>query len=185
VAGELLPVAVMVQRGRGKVTAAGRLGALFGATAEAAVAAVRGRAARLLPQLAPDWFAHHDVTVEEPYGDIPPRTTPEDAAGAGLAIAAGLVSLLGGHLVRAEVALTGVLTADGALQPVTGFHEREDAARKGYATHLVAPAGNGSDTAHAQAQQRKGLELAFAADLDAALRASLARHALKTFVPPA
>ncbi|WP_042435762.1 S16 family serine protease [Streptacidiphilus anmyonensis] len=185
VAGELLPVAVMVQAGRGRVKASGRLGALFGATAEAAVAAVRGRAAQVLPQLAPDWFARHDVTVEEPYGDIPPHATPEDAAGAGLAIAAGLVSLLGGHLTRAEVALTGALAADGALQPVTGFHEREDAARKGYATHLVAPAGNGSDAAHAQAQQRKGLELTFAPDLESALRAALARHALKTFTPPA
>ncbi|SEL95252.1 S16 family serine protease [Streptacidiphilus jiangxiensis] len=179
---ELLPVMVMAERGRGRVKATGRLGALFGPTADAAVAAVRGAAPRLLPQLGADWFAHHDLSVEEPYGDIPRGTTADDAAGAGLAIAVALVSLLGGHLVRAEVAVTGRLAADGRLEPVTDLRGRAHAAHKIYATQLVVPAGNQAD-GHGSAET--GLELSFATDLDEAVHACLARHALRTFVPPA
>ena len=184
VAGSLLPVAVAQRAGRGRVTAPGGLGRLFGQTAEAAVAAVRGRASQLLPRLDSDWFAHHDITVEEPYGDIPSGATAEAAAGAGLAVAAALVSLLSGRLVRAEVAVTGLLTPDGALTSVTDFRGRAQAAQKGYATRLVAPAGNEPDAVHVHAKDRHELEFAFAADLDTALRSALARHTLRTFVPP-
>ncbi|MEY9872382.1 hypothetical protein ABH931_001858 [Streptacidiphilus sp. MAP12-33] len=175
----LLPVMVMAERGRGRVKATGLLGGLFGPAAEAAVVAVRGAAPALLPQLGADWFAHHDISVEEPYGDIPRGTTPDDAAGAGLAIAVALVSLLGGHLVRAEVAVTGRLGADGVLAPVTDLGGRLTAAHHVYATRLVAPSGN------APHGSVGGPELVFAADLPEALSSTLGRHALRTFVPPA
>ena len=47
---------------------------------------------------------------------MPARNTAADAASAGLAIVAALVSSLGGHLVRTDVALTGAVTGSGEIK---------------------------------------------------------------------
>ncbi|MCX4748823.1 hypothetical protein OG455_25460 [Kitasatospora sp. NBC_01287] len=185
VAGVLLPVAVTMKAGKGRLTATGRLGDLLADRTGAAVESVRGRAADFLPRLAPDWFARHDLHVEEPYGDVPPAATAEDAAGAALAVAVALVSLLGGHLVRTDVAVTGGLAPTGDLLPVTGLKDRLAAAKRGYAEHLVLPARHKPDLAQMGERRLSGLEFALAPTLDEALRSALARRPLKGYLPPA
>jgi ATP-dependent Lon protease len=182
VADTLLPVAVMLTPGKGRVTATGALGAMLQHDAETAVAAVRAHAAELLPQLGADWFARHDLRIDEPYGDVPPGATTEDVAGATLAVAVAVVSLLGGRIVRAEVAVTGRLDATGALLPVTALRTRAHATKKGYATTLVAPAANEADPQSQRTQP--GLDLTFAPTLQDAVRATLGKHQLKGFVTP-
>ncbi|WP_037606976.1 S16 family serine protease [Streptacidiphilus rugosus] len=181
VADTLLPVAVMLTPGRGRVTATGALGVVLQHDAETAVAAVRALAGLLLPQLPADWFARHDLRIDEPYGDVPPGATAEDVAGAALAVAVAVVSLLSGRIARAEVAVTGGIAATGEVLPVTATKSRARATRKGYSTVLVLPAGNEADAA----RKEQGLEFSLVATLPEAVRATLGKHALKGFVPPA
>lgn len=182
VADTLLPVAVTLTPGKGRVTVTGALGAMLQHDAGSAVAVVRAHAPELLPQLGPDWFTRHDLRIDEPYGDVPPGSTAEDVAGAALAVAVAVVSLLSGRIVRAEVAVTGRLDTTGELLPVTSLRSRAHATKQGYATTLVLPAANEADTRHSTQQ---GLEFGLAATLQDAVRAALGRHPLKGFVPPA
>jgi ATP-dependent Lon protease len=181
VADTLLPVAVMLTPGRGRVTATGALGAMLQGEAETAVAAVRAHAGQLLPLLPPDWFARHDLRIDEPYGDVPPGATAEDVAGAALAVAVAVVSLLSGRIARAEVAVTGGVAATGEVLAVSGVKTRTHATEHGYSTVLVLPAANEADAA----RKRQGLEFSLVATLPEAVRAVLGKHPLKGFVPPA
>jgi ATP-dependent Lon protease len=184
VGGELLPVEVTVKRGKGHLNATGRLGELVKEPAQIAVSYVRGNAAGLLPTLDHEWFASHDIQIDQAYGALPAGATAEDGASAGAAIAAALVSLLSGRLVRTDVAVTGKVTLTGELLPVSGLKEKVIAAKRNYAQRFVAPAGNEQDVHKIPERQRQNLEFVFASTLDEALRAALAKHHLKGYSPP-
>jgi hypothetical protein len=173
--GEILAVEVMAKGGKGRVIVPGALGRLLGDVAPAVVAVIRGRAAQLAPELPADWFARNDISIDAPYGAWPHTVTPEEATSAGLAIAAALVSLIGGHMVRVDVALTGVLSPAGELLPVTGIQEKVHAAKQGGAALLVLPAASQSDALHVRQDQHRGLEYVFAATLDEALHTAMTR----------
>jgi hypothetical protein len=177
--GDILAVELMAKSGKGHVTVAGALGKLLSNVAPAVVAHVRGRASELAPQLPADWFARNDIVIDAPYGAWPHTVTPDEAANAGLAIAAALVSLIGGHMVRPEVALTGILSPAGELLPATGFQEKAHAAAKGHAAQLVAPAANQSDSWHVRQDQHRGMEFVFVTTLDEALHAAMTRKQAK------
>ena len=189
IGGRLLPVEAEAKAGAGVVTCDGGMGGLIRQPAGAAVAYVSQHAAELLPELAGDWFSSHDIRVFQPYGGAPDGVAAADAESAGLAIAAALVSLLGGHLVRADVALTGGLTPTGELQAVPGLKAMKKVAERGWAKRLVAPAtegqGGGSDPQQDQGRQDQGLEVVLASNPAEALRAALAKHRLKGYFPPA
>jgi hypothetical protein len=176
IAGTLLPIEVMARKGKGRIHPSGRFGALLTDAAREAVAAVR--TGNLVHGLDPGWWGVHDLEIDEAYGAVPPGATAADGADAALAVAAALVSLLGGHLVRTEVAVTGRI-AGGALQPVADLAGKVNTAKHGYAQRLVAPAGNSGD------QYRHGsVEMVFAPTLPEALAGALAKHAIKDYRPP-
>lgn len=184
VGGSLVPVEAVLTSGKGRVTTAGKLGRLLQQPGELVVSYVRSHAAALLPQVEPGWFDHHDIRFSEPYGDTATTTTAEEAANAGAALAVALVSLLGGRMVRTDVAVTGVLAPTGELHPVSDFAKRVADAKRTYATHIVAPIGNEHDVHGVSARQREGMEFVFAATVEEALKSSLAKHAVKGFVLP-
>jgi hypothetical protein len=174
--GDLLPIEVLARPGKGRVAVKGRLDKLIGRHAAAAVDYVRGHAAELAPGLEPDWLSRNDLQIDAPYGDVPADLTSPDAGSAGLAVAAALVSLMSGRLVRAEAAVTGGLTAAGELLPVRGFREKAHCAKRGYAELLVAPKANEADIHQVSQQDRRDLQLVFAATPAEALHAALATH---------
>jgi Lon protease-like protein len=173
---DLLPVEVLAKPGKGRVAVKGRLDKLIEDYVAAAVAYVRGRAAELAPGAEPDWLARNDLQIDAPYGDVPADLTSQHAASVGLAIAAALVSLMSGRLVRTEAAVTGGLTAAGELLPVRGFREKAHCAKRGYAKLLVAPKTNEADMHQVSEQDRRDLRLVFAATPAEALHAALAAH---------
>lgn len=185
VGGVLLPLEAMTRSGKGRLTVTGQLSKVLDESAQAAVSYVRSHAAQLLPELDGDWFAKHDIQIVQPYGAVPAHTTPEEWASAGLAVAAALVSLLGGRIVRTDVAVTGKLTPAGELLPVGGFKEKALAAKRDYRQRVVAPAGNEHNAREVPERQRQGLEFVFVSNVDEALRAALAKHRVKGFEPPA
>jgi ATP-dependent Lon protease len=115
---------------------------------------------------------------------MPAGTAAADAASAGLAIVAAVVSLLGGHLVRADVALTGAVTGSGELLPVTDLSKKARTAERMYTKLLVAPAANRQEGQSSSREQRGGLELVFAATAAEALSSALAHHRLKGYLAP-
>lgn len=174
--GDLLPIAVQARPGKGRVEVKGRLDKLIGDHTAAAVAYVRGHATELAPGLEPDWLTRNDLQIDALYGDVPADVTSENAGSAGLAIAAALVSLMSGRLVRTEVTVTGGLTAAGELAPVRGFREKAHCAKRGYAKLLVAPKANEADVHQVSEQDRRDLQLFFAATPAEALHAALAER---------
>jgi ATP-dependent Lon protease len=149
-----------------------------------AVSYVADHAAQLVPGLDRDWFSGHDIRIFQPYGGMPSGNAAADAASAGLAIVAALVSLLGGHLVRTDVALTGALTPSGELLAVHDLSKKARTAERMYTRQLVVPAANRQDGQSSSPEQRGGLELVFAATVDEALSSALARHRLKGYIAP-
>jgi ATP-dependent Lon protease len=176
---ELLPVEVLAKPGKGRVTVKGHLEKFLAGYAAAAVDCVRSHAAELAPDLAPGWLARNDLHVDVPYGVIPASLTAAEAASASLAIAAALASLLSGRLARTEVAVTGEIGPDGDLLPVRGFREKAHCAKRGYAKLLVAPAANAPDIYQVSEQDRRDLQLVFAATTAEALRTALTKHPAK------
>jgi hypothetical protein len=184
---QLLPVEVEAKAGTGGLTVDGAIAELIEAPAEAAVAYVSQHAAELLPELGADWFESHDVRVFQPYGGLPDGVTAAEAEGAGLPIVAALVSLLGAHVVRTDVALTGALTPTGELRPSQGLKGMKKVAERAYTRRLVAPAadGQGAEAGSQHQDQGAGLEVVFASTVPDALRAALAKHRLEGYAPPA
>jgi len=185
VANQLLPIEVSTKPGKGQVTVAGHLGDLVRESTQTAVAYVRSDSAALLPALGADWFSRHDLHVRQAYGNLLSGGTTEDGANAAAAIAAALISILGGRMVRNDVAVTGKLTPTGVLLPVGGLKQMAAAAKHGYAVRLVAPAGDEPELHEIPERQRQGLEFVFVPTLAAMLPAVLTKHMVKGFVPPA
>src|SRR5262249_61145910 len=100
IAGQLLPVEASVKAGSGALTCDGAMATLLEQPAAVALSYVTDHAAELVPGLDRGWFSRHDIQIFQPYGGLSAGDAAADAASAGLAIVAALVSLLGGHLVR-------------------------------------------------------------------------------------
>ena len=184
IAGQLLPVEASVTPGSGTLAFDGATAALLEQPARAALSYVAGHAAELVPGLDRDWFSRHDIRIFQPYGGMPAGDAAADAASAGLAIVAALVSSLGGHLVRTDVALAGAVTASGELLPVHDLQKKARAAQRMYTKYLVVPAANQQDGQSSSPPQNGGLELVFAATVAEALSSALARHRLKGYLAP-
>jgi ATP-dependent Lon protease len=179
---DIVPIEVTAQAGKGRVTTPGSLGRVLGGSAESALSYVRANAATLLPELVAGWFSSHDVLVQQAYGDVGDSVTAQDGVGVGTAIAAGVISLLGGHIVRTDVALTGGLTSSGEILAITGLAAKARAAKRTSVKRLVVPAGNAHDLPESQ---RADLEVVFVSDLSEVLRAALGKHRMKDYLPPA
>lgn len=184
IAGQLLPVEAAARAGSGIVTCDGAMAALLEQPAGAALSYVADHATELVPGLDHDWFARHDIRISQPYGGMPAGDAAADAASAGLAIVAALVSLLGGHLVRTDVALTGAVTRSGELLAVRDLSKKAHAAQRAYTKYLVVPAANRQDGQSGSPEQHGGLEFVYAATAAEALPSALARHRLKGYLAP-
>jgi ATP-dependent Lon protease len=178
--GDLVPIEVLARPGQGRVAARGHLDQLIKDHAAAAVAYLRDHvtefAVDLDLELEPGWLARSDLRIDVPYGGVPAGLTARNAESVGLAITAALVSLMSGRLARTEVAVTGGLSADGELLPVRGFREKAHCAKRGYAKLLVAPEANEPDLHQVSQQDRRDLQLLFAATPAEAVGAALAKR---------
>jgi hypothetical protein len=184
IAGQLLPVEASVRAGSGTLAFDGAMATLLEQPARVALSYVEGHVAELAPGLDHDWFSRHDIRIFQPYGGMPVGDAATDATSAGLAIVAALVSLLGGHLVRTDVALTGAVTGSGELLAVQDLSKKARAAQRMYTKLLVAPAANRQDGQSSSREQCGGLELVFAATATEALSSALAHHRLKGYIAP-
>jgi ATP-dependent Lon protease len=171
VGGEVLFVEATAMSGQGHLTLTGQLGDVMRESAQAALSYVRSGASELVPELDPDWFAHHDIHLHVPAG-----ATPKDGPSAGVTMVTALASLLSGRPVRSDVAMTGEITLSGQVLPIGGLKEKALAAQRGGIRLVIAPELNRADADEFPEHLRNSLSLEFVSEIEQVLELALQRR---------
>jgi len=164
--GDVLPVEVILMRGKGNLTLTGQLGEVMRESAQAAHSWLRARA----PQLGIDEgvFAETDVHIHVPSGAV-----PKDGPSAGITMATALASAFTGRAVRKDVAMTGEITLRGRVLPVGGVKEKVLAAHRAGVKRVILPDENEKDLEEIPANVRGELHFLFVKHVDEVLAAAL------------
>lgn len=185
IAGHLLPLEVLSKPGNATLTFATELGSLVHESTRAAAAYIFNDAAALLPTMDSAWFRGHDMHVLQSYGSLPALASASDGANTAAAIATAIVSMLKGHMVRTDVAVTGRLAPNGALLATGGMKEKIAAVKQDNCVNrFVVPAADEAEVHQIPEGARKGIEFVFAANVAEVVHAALAKKVSKNFVSP-
>jgi len=168
VGGDVLFIEATAMSGAGKLTITGQLGDVMRESAQAALSFVRGHADEVVPELADDWFAQHDIHVHVPAGAV-----PKDGPSAGVAMTVALASLVRDKPVSADVAMTGEVTLTGQVLPVGGLKEKSLAAQRAGIKRVIVPSRNEGEIAEIPAGELGGLEFVYVDRIEAALEVAI------------
>ena len=138
VGGELLSIEAVKVKGKGKVTATGKLGDVMKESVQAAEFFIRSKAFSF--GLDPFDIEKLDVHVHVPEG-----ATPKDGPSAGVAMVTSIVSALTEIKVKNSVGMTGEITLRGRVLPIGGLKEKLLAAKRGGLTTVLIPEDNKKD----------------------------------------
>jgi ATP-dependent Lon protease len=178
VGGEVLFIEATAMLGKGTLTITGQLGDVMKESAQAALSYIRSNVSDLVPGLADNWFATHDIHIHVPAG-----ATPKDGPSAGVAMATALASLLSGRPVRSDVAMTGEITLTGQVLPIGGLKEKALAAQRNGIRRVIAPALNEQDVDEIPEHLRRDLEFSFVSEIGEVLAIALQRRAARRRAP--
>ena len=178
VGGEVLFIEATAMLGKGTLTITGQLGDVMKESAQAALSYIRSNASDLVPGLADNWFATHDIHIHVPAG-----ATPKDGPSAGVAMATALASLLSGRPVRSDVAMTGEITLTGQVLPIGGLKEKALAAQRNGIRRVIAPALNEQDVDEIPEHLRRDLEFSFVSEFGVVLDSAILRRAAPRRAP--
>jgi len=153
--GQIIFVEAVRMQGHQQLLLTGSLGEVLRESAQTALSFVRSQAEVL--QIPGDFFHNCDIHIHIPAGSI-----PKDGPSAGVTIAVSLISLLTGRPVRRDVALSGEITLNGQLLPVSGIREKLLAAQRAGVTMVILPRRNEADLAAVEPESREGLEVVLA-----------------------
>ena len=138
VGGELLSIEAVKVKGKGKVTATGKLGDVMKESVQAAEFFIRSKAFSF--GLDPFDIEKLDVHVHVPEG-----ATPKDGPSAGVAMVTSIVSALTEIKVKNSVGMTGEITLRGRVLPIGGLKEKLLAAKRGGIKTVLIPVDNKKD----------------------------------------
>ena len=138
VGGELLSIEAVKVKGKGKVTATGKLGDIMKESVQAAEFFIRSKAFSF--GLDPFEIEKLDVHVHVPEG-----ATPKDGPSAGVAMVTSIVSALTDIKVKKSVGMTGEITLRGRVLPIGGLKEKLLAAKRGGIKTVLIPEDNKKD----------------------------------------
>ena len=164
--GDILFIESTRMAGQKGLTLTGSLGDVMKESAQAAMSYIRSRAERL--GIAPDFFDKADIHIHVPAGGI-----PKDGPSGGVTMACSLASLLTGHPVRPDVAMTGEITLRGKVLPVGGIKEKVLAARRAGIHTVILPRRNERDLEDIAPEMRQELDFVFVDTVDQVLTAAL------------
>jgi ATP-dependent Lon protease len=103
-----------------------------------------------------EFFDRHFVHLHVPAG-----ATPKDGPSAGITMAAAMVSMITGKIVKKKLAMTGELTLTGRVLPIGGVKEKTIAARRSGLQTLIFPDDNRKDFEELPDYLKEGLEVHF------------------------
>ncbi|MBI5615992.1 MAG: endopeptidase La [Gammaproteobacteria bacterium] len=157
VGGDILFIEATQVPGSGKLTLTGQLGEVMRESAQAAVTLAKLYTAEALDKI--------DLHVHVPAG-----ATPKDGPSAGVAMFLALISLLSGHPVRPDVAMTGEISLRGLVMPIGGVKEKVLAALRSGVTTVMLPRRNQKDLEDVPAEAREKLEFVWLDRVEDAVR---------------
>ena len=169
VGGDILFIETSAMPGKGNFTLTGQLGDVMKESATAAVSFLRSRSTELgLPE---DWFAKHDLHIHVPAGAI-----PKDGPSAGIAMATSIASLLTGHKVDPEIAMTGEITLTGQVLPIGGVKEKVLGAKRAGIKKVILPRRNEIDLEDVPKEVRDAMDFVLVDELSEVFGAALGKR---------
>ncbi len=172
VGGDIMLVETRVLRGREGLVLTGQLGDVMKESAQAALTFARSHANGLA--LTEERLRDHEVHIHVPAGAI-----PKEGPSAGIAMAVALVSALGDHPVRHDVAMTGEITLSGRVLPIGGVKEKVLGAARAGINEIILPAVNEGDLEDLPDHVCEQLAFHLVETLDEALAAALVNGSLE------
>jgi ATP-dependent Lon protease len=164
--GDIIFIEATQMKGEKGLTLTGQLGDVMKESAQAALSYVRTNAKDL--GIKDDFFGKTDIHVHVPAGAI-----PKDGPSAGLPIFIALTSLLTGHPVRSEVAMTGEITLRGLILPVGGIKEKTLAARRAGISVIILPQKNEKDLEEIPERIKEQMKFRFVNRMDEVISLAL------------
>ena len=149
--GDLLKVEVAVMEGNGKIELTGSLGDVMKESARIAHSFVRTVTEKY--SISTDFYKDKDIHIHFPEGAI-----PKDGPSAGVTMVTAMVSALGNHPVRRDVAMTGEITLRGKVLPIGGLKEKTLAAYRAGVTTVLIPEANMRDLDEIDAEAKSHLK---------------------------
>ena len=153
VGGDILFIEATKMPGKGKLTLTGQLGDVMKESVTAALSVVRSRATALGLD-AGNFLENVDLHVHVPAGSV-----PKDGPSAGVTMYTALVSLLTGHPVRPDVAMTGEITLRGNVLQIGGLKEKLLAAHRAGIKRVIIPDRNVKDLIDVPDEVKKEMEI--------------------------
>ncbi len=153
VGGDILFIEATKMPGKGKLTLTGQLGDVMKESVTAALSFVRSRAGSLGLD-AGNFLENVDLHVHVPAGAV-----PKDGPSAGVTMYTALVSLLTGHPVRPDVAMTGEITLRGNVLQIGGLKEKLLAAHRAGIKRVIIPERNMKDLVDVPDEVKKEIEI--------------------------
>lgn len=166
VGGDIMFVEVSITPGKGELVLTGQLGDVMKESAQAALTYAKTHADDL--GIKSVLFSEKDIHIHVPQGAV-----PKDGPSAGVTMATALVSALGGHPVRHDLAMTGEITLSGRVLPVGGVKEKVLGAIRAGIRTVVLPQENVSHLEDISEDERAKIEVIGVERLQDVLRLSL------------
>lgn len=166
VGGVMMPLEVLVLKGKGNVEITGCLGDVMKESAKLAVSYARSVAEKY--NIDENFYTEKDIHIHAIEGAV-----PKDGPSAGVTIATAIISALSGIPVRGDVAMTGEITLHGKVLPIGGLKEKTMAAYKSGMKTVIIPAANKPDISEADETVKQNLEFIYAETLDDVLENAL------------
>jgi ATP-dependent Lon protease len=157
--GDIMLVETSVTPGKDNLVLTGQLGDVMKESARAALTWARGHASEL--RIPEERLRDHEVHVHVPAGAV-----QKEGPSAGIAMAVSLISALGEHPVRADVAMTGEITLTGRVLPIGGLKEKVLGAYRAGIRHIILPAANEGDLEELPEQVREQVTFSLVQSLD-------------------
>ena len=154
VGGDILFIEGAFMPGNGKLMLTGQLGDVMKESARISQSLIRSR---LIFSLKDFEFDKKDLHIHVPSGAI-----PKDGPSAGVALLTAIASLVTGHEVDPQLAMTGEISLRGAVLPVGGIKEKVIAAHRAGITRIILPKDNEKNLDDIPDDVKNELEFIFA-----------------------
>ncbi|MFQ5690128.1 MAG: endopeptidase La [Gemmatimonadota bacterium] len=164
--GDIMLVEVSVMEGKEELVLTGQLGDVMKESGLAALTYAKSHAADF--EIPSERLKNHSIHVHVPAGAI-----PKEGPSAGVAMAVALVSALGGHPVRQDVAMTGEVTLTGRVLAIGGLKEKVLGACRAGIERIILPADNEGDLEELPDQVCQSMQFHLVESLDQAMAAAL------------
>ncbi|MGH2454908.1 MAG: endopeptidase La, partial [Candidatus Limnocylindria bacterium] len=168
--GDIVQVEATRMEGKDEFILTGQLGDVMKESARAGLSYIRARTKEL--GLDPGIFEKLTLHIHVPAG-----ATPKDGPSAGVTMATAVASLLTGHPVRRDLAMTGEITLRGRVLPIGGLKSKLLAAHLAGVKTVLIPTRNEKDLVDVPQEIRDQLRIVGVETMDEVLAEALIAEA--------